>query len=550
MSPMPTPSTTGMPWAWSGCCGRAIIRTSPRTGRTRGRRSTPCSPTSLTTSATPSWPATRNVSSASASSADVAAMDVIIERDRPIVMRDGATLRADIFRPAADGRYPTLLQRTAYSKEAVRNPAPIDPIYAASDGVVVIVQDVRGKFTSDGGSWYMFRDEFDDGYDSVEWAAAQPFSNGHVGLYGISYMANTSWQAAIAAPPSLGAIAPTQAPIDYIDDWKWLTRDDVLKWGLTLNWTLQSIAEAEVRKHATGPDDLRSRLEALADVVDSGSLFWKTPLVGVADALQEIVGPGRDASDPPLAFFRDVVTRTLPKPWHGLPFARTHERVRVPALITAGWYDVILGHDLDHFQRMRRSAGTEEAREQTRMVIGHWAHGAASLLQTWTGDVDFGRRSTGGSIDMGTGLGVMQVDWFKQHLDGGAVTDDGPRVKVFVQGVNRWQDEDDWPIPRAKSTNWYLRDGGGLSTDAGGADDPYATFVFDPRDPCPTVGGDLVKPPMYRPGPIDQGPILDRRDVLVYTTEPLAHDVEVIGPVTATLHVATSGPSTDWTVKL
>jgi len=262
----------------------------------------------------------------------------------------------------------------------------------------------------------MFRDEFDDGYDSVEWAAAQPFSNGHVGLYGISYMANTSWQAALAAPPSLGAIAPTQAPIDYVDDWKWLTRDDVLKWGLTLNWTLSSIAEAEVRKHAAGADDLRTRLEQLAEVVDSGSLFWKTPLVGVADALQEIVGQGSDASDPPLAFFRDVVTRTLPKPWHGLPFARTHERVRVPALITAGWYDVILGHDLDHFQRMRRSAGTEEAREQTRMVIGHWAHGAASLLQTWTGDVDFGRRSTGGSVDMGTGLGVMQVDWFKQHL--------------------------------------------------------------------------------------------------------------------------------------
>src|SRR2546423_14983433 len=114
-------------------------------------------------------------------------------------MRDGATLRADIFRPADDGRYPTLLQRTAYSKEAVRNPAPIDPIYAASQGVVAIIQDVRGKFTSDGASWYMFRDEFDDGYDTAEWAAAQALSNGRVRLYGISYIAHTSWQKAIPA---------------------------------------------------------------------------------------------------------------------------------------------------------------------------------------------------------------------------------------------------------------------------------------------------------------------------------------------------------------
>ena len=478
-------------------------------------------------------------------------MDVLIERDREIVMRDGAVLRADIFRPADDGRFPVLLQRTAYSKEAVRNPAPIDPIYAASQGVVVVIQDVRGKFTSDGGSWYMFRDEFDDGYDSVEWAASQPFSNGHVGLYGISYMANTSWQAAIAAPPSLGAIAPTQAPIDYTEGWDWLTRNNVLKWGLTLNWTLQSIAEAEVRKHATGDTELRTRLDRLAEVVDDRSLFWKTPLVAVADELQEIVGPGRDASDPPLEFFRDVVTRTLPKSWHSLPYARTHERVRVPALITAGWYDVILGHDLEHYARMRRSAGTTEAREQTRMVIGHWAHGAASMLQTWTGEVDFGRRSTGASVDFGPSLGMMQVDWFKHQLGGdGGSPDEGPRVKVFVQGVNRWQDEDDWPIPRARRVNWYLRDGGGLTTDTGGADEPYATFVYDPRDPCPTRGGDLVKPPIYVPGPVDQRPLLDRRDVLVYTSDVLSRGIEVIGPVTASLSVATSGPSTDFTVKL
>src|SRR5262249_39185687 len=199
---------------------------------------------------------------------------------------------------------------------------------------------------------------------------------------------------------------------------------------------------------------------------------------------------------------------------------------------------------------MRRRAGTERAREQTRMVIGHWAHGSASLLQTWTGEVDFGRRSTGASMDFGAGLGAVQVDWFKDQLRDDPSPSGGPRVKVFVQGVNRWQDEDDWPIPRTRYTNWFLRAGGGLSTEAGSADDPYAAFVYDPRDPCPTRGGDLVKPPFYVPGPVDQRPILDRRDVLVYTSDVLTRDVEVIGPVSAKLFVATSAPSTDFTVKL
>ena len=121
-------------------------------------------------------------------------------------MRDGAVLRADVYRPAAAGRYPTLLQRTAYSKEVVRTPAPIDPIAAAAQGLVVVIQDVRGKFTSDGGSWYMFRDEFDDGYDTVEWAAAQPWSNGNVGMLDGSYSGFTQYLVAPTRPPHLRAI--------------------------------------------------------------------------------------------------------------------------------------------------------------------------------------------------------------------------------------------------------------------------------------------------------------------------------------------------------
>ena len=211
----------------------------------------------------------------------------------------------------------------------------------------------------------MFRDEFDDGYDTVEWAAAQPWSNGRVGLYGTSYGANTSWQAAIADPPALGAIAPTQAPIDYVEGWPWLTRDGILKWGLTLNWTLTAIVESQVRRHSR-PDERDERLRDARGLDGrSRELFAMTPLRKVGDVLQEVIGPAADGgARQPLAFFRKVVERALPDEWARLSIERSHRRVRVPAFITASWYDVILGHDLEHYARMKRDAATAEARDQ------------------------------------------------------------------------------------------------------------------------------------------------------------------------------------------
>ncbi len=253
------------------------------------------------------------------------------------------------------------MERTPYGKDAPRPSAAIDAVRAAGQGVAVVVQDVRGQGASEGGAFYMFRDEFDDGYDTVEWAAAQPWSNGRVGLYGTSYGANTSWQAAIADPPALGAIAPTQAPIDYVEGWPWLTRDGILKWGLALNWTLTAIVESQVRRHSRS-DERDERLRTLAALMDDPrELFTMTPLRKVGELLQEVIGPAADGADggdgdEPLAFFRKVVERALPDEWARLSIERSHRRVRVPAFITASWYDVILGHDLEHYARMKRDA--------------------------------------------------------------------------------------------------------------------------------------------------------------------------------------------------
>ncbi len=169
----------------------------------------------------------------------------------------------------------------------------------------MVVQDTRGQGRSDGPAFYPFRDDFDDGYDTAEWIAQLPFSNGRVGAYGVSYGGNSAWQVAVADPPSLGAIAPTQSPIDWVEGWKLLTRDGVLKWGLTLNWTLVAIAESQVRKYSRNEKELAERLERLAYYQDNADVLMNMlPLTKVADALRDLVGSPEGAPGEPLEYFR------------------------------------------------------------------------------------------------------------------------------------------------------------------------------------------------------------------------------------------------------
>lgn len=481
------------------------------------------------------------------------AMDILVQRDQPAKMRDGTVLRADIYRPAAEGRYPAVMERIPYGKARSRSSQYLDPVAAAEAGLVVVAQDTRGQGQSEGRPFYPFLDDFDDGYDTAEWIARLPFSNGRVGAYGMSYGGNSSWQAAVANPPSIGAIAPIQSPIDWVEGWHLLTRDGVLKWGLLVNWTLSFIIESQVRRFSSARADLDSRMKRLAEFQDNADeLFAITPLTKAGDLLRELAKTHDTSSAPPLQYFTDVLHRRTPTDWEtGLGHDRSHRRVTVPVFLTAGWYDVILGHDLEHFSRMRRQGATETAREATRLLIGPWSHGNFTNV---VGDRDFGRRSLGASMDFGDGLSPTLIEWFKAKLGAtelsGSPEVDSPRVRLFLQGVNRWRDFDDWPPPSAEDVRWFLHGGGRLSPDPCAEGDSFDAFVYDPRDPCPTCGGDLVKPPGYPPGPIDQAPILQRRDVLMYTSEPLSEDVTVIGAVSAQITGSTSGVSTDWVVKL
>jgi putative CocE/NonD family hydrolase len=469
------------------------------------------------------------------------AMPVLVEHDVPCELRDGTVLRADVYRPTADGRHPALLLRTPYSKGLwPLTHLTLDPVRAAAAGYVVVIQDVRGRWASAGGVFDPYRDEFADGYDTVEWAAKLPYVDGQVGAYGVSYMGATAWHAAAAGPPSLRAIAPTTAPNDYFIDLTW--RGGAFLWGTHVMWCLQAIGfNALVRARWGGPGLVPSLVRLVDDIDDYERWVRHLPPRTL---------PAAQPEDPSvLPHFFEAMRHPTRDDYHKTRgvYERHHE-IRVPALILAGWHDALLGADLTHFGQMRESAATEEARQRTRIVIGPWAHG--TFLNV-VGDLDFGLRTSGLLIDLKEDVTALHLRWFDQRLKGRSTgIDEEAPVKLFVQGLNRWRDEPAWPLPRAVPTPWYLGADGMLRPEPPASSEAPDAYVYDPRDPCPTRGGALLLPRTHPPGPVDQEAILGRRDVLAYTSARLERDVEVTGPVKAVLYASTSARDTDWVVKL
>jgi hypothetical protein len=248
-----------------------------------------------------------------------------------------------------------------------------------------------------------------------------------------------------------------------------------------------------------------------------------------------------------LKFFFETLEHPSRDPfWKDLSIAERHAAVRVPALIVAGWHDVLLGCDLEHFAAMRTSE--HEGARASRIVIGPWSHG---MFGNVVGDLDFGFRSSGLFMDLREDLTSLHLRWFDRWLKGirNGVDEEAP-VKLFVQGTNRWRDEDAWPLTRAVDAVWYLAPDGTLSLAPPATDADASRYVYDPADPCPTRGGNTLLPRTYPAGPVDQTLLLRRADVLAFTSEPLDRDLEVTGPVRAVLYAATDAPDTDWVVKL
>lgn len=463
---------------------------------------------------------------------------IVHERHVPCTLRDGTVLRADVYRPADDGRHPVLLQRNPYSKSYLPGVVrAMDPIQLAHAGYVVVVQDVRGRWASDG-TFDAYRHEPDDGEDAVAWAADLPYGDGTVGMWGISYMGGAQWGAASRRPEGLRAIAPTTPGGKAASG-----HGGAVEWGRLAYWTLAGIGlHAVLRDRA---EVGRAEFGELVAAVDDLEEVYRTVPVGSPPAFD--LGGGfapwvhQELSDGPDA--AGSATDDL-------------EDVAVPALVIGGWYDSLLGPTLDHHRRVTEGGATELAREQTRLVVGPWAH---SSFHHVVGERDFGLAASGLHLDLRTSLTRMHRRWFDRWLRGheNGVADD-PKVWLFVMGDDVWRAEDEWPLARTRYTPWYLHSGGAANTRHGDGvlspeppdDEPADGFVYDPDDPVPTRGGNLLMPETYTRGPVDRRSVEDREDVLVYTSAPLEREVEVTGPVTVTLHAATSAPDTDWTATL
>jgi hypothetical protein len=448
---------------------------------------------------------------------------VVYEGNVAMVTRDGVTLRSDIFRPKADGKFPVLLERTPYNKYSNLDTG----LRGAARGYVVVLQDVRGRWASEG-EWYAFKNEPADGYDAVEWAASLPYSNGKVGMIGGSYVGATQVLAAITSPPHLVGINPVVTASDFHENFAY--QGGTFMQMLSQAWG--SALAINVLERKTGGSAIPSHWGYMNppseyQVIDPGSAK------GTADYYFDwIKHPSNDDY------------------WKQWSIEGHYPKIKVPALNVAGWYDLFQDGTLRNYTGLRRSAGTESARRGQRLVIvpgGHPGWGRK------IGDLDFGK-------DAPFDVDELTFRWYDHLMKGidNGIDREKP-VRVFVMGTNTWRDEDDWPLARARPSRFYLHSGGHANTVAGDGElsaeapgpEPSDSYVYDPSNPVPSLGGGLLGDlSVYPAGPLDQKRVEERKDVLVYTSKAFAADTEVTGDITLDLYIRSSAVDTDFTGKI
>ena len=462
----------------------------------------------------------------------------IIELDAAIEMRDGVTLYADIYRPNIDGECPVILQRTPYNKRVA--PA-VNVLSAVERGYTVVMQDVRGRFQSEG-TFDTFVNEAHDGYDTVEWIADQSWCNGKVGMVGGSYVGATQWLAASEKPPHLTAIFPRITASDYHEGWTY--QGGVFQLGFNVSWGIRLAADnADHLGADLGLSD--DRIAEMARTIDNvESAFWTLPL-----DQQEYM------STQTSPYFFDWLNHPVDDGfWSSIRIEDKHDDIQTPAYNLGGWYDIFLMGTLRNYVNMRKNGGSKEAANGQKLIIGPWSH--STIGQNLVGDEDFKHQATAAGVN----LDQLTFRWYDHWLKGEAngITDEPP-VKIFVMGENVWRDENEWPLARAQRTRYYLHSNGrahspsehGVLSVEAPEDERPDVYLYDPQAPVMTLGGPLC----CGGGPLPDGPKNhsekeERADILVYSTPELESDVEVTGPVTISVWASTSAADTDFTGML
>jgi putative CocE/NonD family hydrolase len=518
---------------------------------------------------------------------------IVVSKDVMVEMRDGIRLAIDVHRPGRDGelvpgRYPTIVCMTPYDKSERRYVEIAD--FFVPRGYAVVLQDMRDRHRSEGTDEYFHSatpHTGEDGYDTIEWIAAQPWSNGRTGTVGSSYAGITQIRTALERPPHLTAIWPDVAPTNTFEN---QTREGGAM-QLHMFWALYiHAADAQGVK-----DDPARQAEVWQDLKDLRKLFWRSPVLGENDGAdlglrhvptlaQTLVDYcTRGAYDEFWAAKENDFTRFWP------------EHADIPATMTTGWYDPFPHADSEYFAAM-----TAKNDSPQRLIVGPWSHVGMRGDATWTLDVDYGPTSVWG-VER---YFEEQLEFFNRWLPDdatGHAADEAP-VKIFVMGGGSgrktelgkldhggaWRDEQEWPLARAEETMLHLHPDGSLLPEPPAPGSEPRQFTYDPDDPVPTIGGlycavgempsgdgeiepawaRLLNPALLlrnimTPGGADQKESADyftarepyqrlseRPDVLVYQTEPLEEPLEVTGRVAVELSVASSAVDTDFTAKL
>jgi len=414
-----------------------------------------------------------------------------IDRHQPVAMRDGVRLYADVYRPSAPGRWPTLVVRTPYGVQ--RDGVHAGMIRFAQNGYAVVVQDVRGRYESEG-NWEPFRHEAEDGYDTIEWAARQPWSNGKVATQGGSYLGHVQWRAASLNPPHLVAAFPAVASTNIYANW--LTQGGAYRLSFNYGWGVVRMPNRIMlpqywHTESYSPEELQYDHILLHLPLRDGDL---------------------ESAHYEVTHYREWLKHSsYDAYWKAISDEENFEKITVPVHTQGGWFDIFLAGTIHGYTGMRQRGGSERARNESRMVIGPWGHGPSQKY----GDIDFGAQARFSLLD-------RELAWFDHYLkSANNGIDREPPVRIFYMGANVWRSQQDWPIPGTKFTEFYLENGRKLGVAPPASDEPD-TYRYDPTHPVPTLGGNNCCGTPTAAGPRDQRPIEQRPDVLSFTSEALS----------------------------
>jgi len=477
--------------------------------------------------------------------------EALTERNVMVPLRDGVRLATDIYFPAVngervEGEFPVVLTRTPYDKANLAATGK----YYAERGYVAAMQDVRGRYESEG-TFYPFAHEGPDGYDVVEWLAAQPWCNGKVGTLGQSYCAAVQSALASLNPPHLSAMIVTYGPASYYHSS--MRHNGVLE----LRFMIYAFTMASTSKEALADPTIKAALD------EANANIWEWVKAG---PIRRGCSPLRLVPSYE-QWCIDILTHAKyddywKQPGYGpRPYYDRH--ADVPTLYIGGWYDSYTRSTIENFVEL-----SKRQKRAVHLLMGPWTHGAVG--GPTAGDASF--LPDGGLSDPE----ATRLRWFDQWLKGMPTGIENERpVKYFVMGGGpgpqergrtifhggTWKSADAWPPPGTKPTPFYFHADGTLKKDAPDSDVEPTAYVFDPSDPVPTIGGNLSAIPIPA-GAFDQRcgprfpssrgtlPLSARRDVLCFMTEPLEEALEIAGPIRVRLWVSTDAPDTDFTAKL